>query len=29
MKYGTTMAPENLWAVTEQWRKAPPQSTGQ
>lgn len=25
MKYGTTMNPENLWAVTEQWRKAPPQ----
>ena len=29
MKYGTTMAPENLWAVTEQWRKAPVQSTGE
>lgn len=25
MKYGTTMNPENLWAVTEQWRAAPPQ----
>ena len=24
MKYGTTMAPENLWAVTEQWRPAAP-----
>jgi prepilin-type N-terminal cleavage/methylation domain-containing protein/prepilin-type processing-associated H-X9-DG protein len=24
MKYGTTMAPENLWAVTEQWRPASP-----
>ena len=23
-KYGTTMNPENLWAVTEQWRPAPP-----
>ena len=25
MKYGTTMNPENLWAVTEQWRPGPPQ----
>ncbi|HIL69899.1 MAG TPA: prepilin-type N-terminal cleavage/methylation domain-containing protein [Verrucomicrobia bacterium] len=24
-KYGTTMNPENLWAVTPQWRAAPPQ----
>jgi len=24
MKYGTTMAPEKLWAVTEQWRPAAP-----
>ena len=24
VKYGGTMSPENLWAVTEQWRKAPP-----
>lgn len=24
MKYGMTMNPENLWAVTEQWRPAPP-----
>ena len=23
LKWGTTMNPENLWAVTEQWRKAP------
>lgn len=27
MKYGTTMDPENLWAVTEQWRAAPPKQT--
>ncbi len=27
-KYGTTLAPENLWAATEQWRFAPPK-TGQ
>lgn len=24
VKYGGTMFPENLWAVTEQWRKSPP-----
>ena len=24
VKYGGTMSPENLWAVTDQWRKAPP-----
>ncbi len=24
MKYGTTMNPENLWAVTKEWRAAPP-----
>ncbi len=25
IKYGGTMNPENLWAVTPQWRNAPPQ----
>jgi len=26
MKYGTTMHPENMWAVTEKFRPAPPQA---
>ena len=28
MKYGTTMNPENLWAVETKWRAAPPQFNG-
>ncbi|MGB1520236.1 MAG: H-X9-DG-CTERM domain-containing protein, partial [Limisphaerales bacterium] len=24
MKEGTMLSPENLWAVTDQWRHAPP-----
>ncbi len=28
LKYGTSMSPENLWAVTPQWRTSPPKSAG-